>query len=124
MFDPRSGEPLHLLYSDSNLLVIYPASARIIAQCALGEVTCPVTRLFAFSLKERVIICPDLHPKMDIRPYLGHLNTLQKIGCTILGKIGEPNNSESIWPQVEREIADRLCLSPSNSPSQIYRTLR
>jgi Flavoprotein len=121
LFDPISGQPLHLRYSESNLLVIYPASARIIAQCALGEVTCPVTRLFAFSLKENVIICPALHPRMDIRLYLGHLNTLQKFGCTILGNVGESTNSESIWPQVEREIADRLGISPSISPPQVYK---
>jgi len=121
-FDPITGKPLHLRYSEANLLVIYPASARILVQCALGEITCPVTRLFSFSPKERILISPALHPRMDPQIYHRHLKKLRNLGCTVLGTSTGINSSHSPWPQVEHEIAERLFLELLVSPKEVLET--
>lgn len=106
LFDPLTGKPLHLAYSEADLLVLYPATGRIIAQCALGEITCPVTRLFAFTPKERILIAPAIHPRMDKRIYQPHLDKLNDLGCHVLQ--GQDDSPYSLWSQVELKVAEML----------------
>jgi phosphopantothenoylcysteine synthetase/decarboxylase len=106
LFDPLTGKPLHLAYSEADLLVLYPATGRIIAQCALGEITCPVTRLFAFTPKERILIAPAIHPRMDKRIYQPHLDKLNDLGCYVLQ--GQDDSPYSLWSQVELKVAEML----------------
>lgn len=80
-----SQRPLHLALAEADRLLLCPASARIVASCALGLVTCPVTRLFAFIPPARVIVSPAIHPAMDRSVYAAHLATLRNRGCTVLG---------------------------------------
>jgi phosphopantothenoylcysteine synthetase/decarboxylase len=108
LFDPLTGKPLHLAYSEADLLVLYPATARIIAQCALGEVTCPVTRLFAFTPKERILIAPAIHPRMDKRIYQPHLDRLQELGCHVLNQQQEEFVLYSLWSHIELKVAELL----------------
>lgn len=116
LFDPFTGKPLHLSYSESDLLVLYPATARIIAQCALGEITCPVTRLFAFTPKDRILIAPAIHPRMDMRIYQPHLDKLRDLGCQVLSQEHEESSPYSLWSQVELKIADMLTAQPLPAP--------
>jgi hypothetical protein len=107
-FDPISGKPWHIILSSADLLVLYPASARIIAQCANGEITCPVTRLFAFTEKKRIAVCPALHPNFDIRIYINHLDMLDRLGCNILAhRLGDRIEPPS-WDAVESFIQKEL----------------
>ena len=96
--------PLHLVYGDARLLVLHPASARIIAQCATGQISCAVTRLFAFTPKDRIAIAPAVHARMDRRIYEPHIATLRGLGCAVLGG----NDLHADWPAVEQYIVDRL----------------
>ncbi len=80
-----SGAPLHLALSSADAMVVYPASARILAECANGSITDPVTRLFAFTPKQRIAVAPAIHAQMDPRPYRDHVNKLRDLGCTVLG---------------------------------------
>src|SRR5690606_4641496 len=54
-FNPYTGAPFHLTYSQSDALFVYPASSRILACAALGLIECPVTRLVAHTPKEKII---------------------------------------------------------------------
>ncbi len=83
-FDPITGEPFHLLFSRLDALIMYPATARIVSSAALGIISCPVTRCFAFMPKERVILTPYLHPAMSPEIYRGHLETLSGCGCQLV----------------------------------------
>ncbi|GAB4210943.1 MAG: hypothetical protein OHK0013_32170 [Sandaracinaceae bacterium] len=100
------GLPLHLTWRQAEALVVHPASARLIAECALGSVTDAVTRLVAFTPKDRIAIAPAVHPDMDPRPYRKHLNELRDLGCTILG--GEDLHAP--WSEVEAWLVSRLAL--------------
>jgi phosphopantothenoylcysteine synthetase/decarboxylase len=108
VFDPSTQNPLHISYSKSTLLIIYPASARIVASCALGLVTCPVTRLFAFTPKNRIVIGTFLHPNMEIAIYRPHLQVLAAMGCKVLQYDPGRSSGGSLWPEVEATIAERL----------------
>jgi hypothetical protein len=57
----------------------------VLASCALGLITCPVTRLFAFTPKDRVAFAPAIHPDMDLRLYAPHAAALRALGCVVLG---------------------------------------
>lgn len=83
-FEPVSGHPIHLEYASSDLLVLYPASARILASVAAGIVSCPVTRLFAFGRKDRTIVCPSLHPDMSDSIYRRHVELLEQVGTVVV----------------------------------------
>ncbi|MCK6543285.1 hypothetical protein L6Q79_11460 [bacterium] len=98
--------PLHITLSQSDLLILYPASARIIAQCATGEINCCVTRLFAFTPKEKIIICPILHPQMERQLYQPHITKLESLGCKIIGSIEEAPN----WVQIQNFFIKKLRL--------------
>jgi phosphopantothenoylcysteine synthetase/decarboxylase len=115
-FDQCSTRPVHLALSEADRLVIYPATARILAQCALGEVTCPVTRLFAFTPKDRVVIAPALHARMDGRLYAGHVDRLRSIGCAVLG---DPAFTTT-WLDVEEHLAARLDLEKATSGGTVH----
>ena len=119
LFDPLTGKPLHIAYSEADLLILYPASARIIAQCALGEITCPVTRLFAFTPKERILIAPAIHPKMDKRIYQPHLNKLQELGCHVLNQWQEDASTYSLWSQIELKIGEMLEAEQHAAPTGV-----
>lgn len=108
LFDPLTGKPLHIAYSEADLLVLYPATARIIAQCALGEVTCPVTRLFAFTPKAQILIAPAIHPRMDNRIYQPHLDRLKELGCHVINQWREDGSEYSLWSQIELKVGEML----------------
>jgi phosphopantothenoylcysteine decarboxylase / phosphopantothenate---cysteine ligase len=123
LFDPLTNKPLHIAYSEADLLILYPATARIIAQCALGEVTCPVTRLFAFTPKERILIAPAIHSRMDKRIYYPHLNKLQELGCHVLNQHQEEDALYSLWSHIELKIAEMLeaeKLAPSTRSLELW----
>jgi len=117
IFDLLTGQPLHLAYSNSDLLVLYPATARIIAQCALGEITCPVTRLFAFTPKEKILIAPAIHPRMDKRIYQPHLDKLTELGCQVLNQYQEDSSPYSLWSQIELKVAEMLEVEKLSAPT-------
>lgn len=101
------GVPLHTRLSEADLLVLHPATGRILAESALGIVSCAVTRLFAFTPKDRIVVAPALHPNMDRRIYDEHLKRLRGLGCTVLG--GE--DAFASWAEVESHIVARLSLA-------------
>lgn len=107
-----SGLPRHLILSSCKALVIYPATPRLVAECALGIVSCAVTRIFAFSDKHRVIMVPFIHPQMEKRLYLGHLQILSEVGCTIL----DQSPGTDSWQTVEERLSAQLGV-PINVPS-------
>jgi len=111
--DPQSGLPIHRAWMQADLLLIYPSSARIIAQCALGAVTCAVTRLFAFMPKDRIIVAPAIHPDMEKSLYDGHIATIKRIGCQVVGG----NDYWASWREVENAIVERLHLSRIRMPA-------
>jgi phosphopantothenoylcysteine synthetase/decarboxylase len=118
LFDPLTGKPLHLAYSESDLLVLYPATARIIAQCAIGEVTCPVTRLFAFTPKDKILIAPAIHSRMDTRIYKPHLKRLQDLGCHVLSQPQDDSSPFSLWSEIELTIAKILETETHSMPEK------
>lgn len=118
--DHGAGRAHHLELADADAVVIYPATARILAQCALGIVSCPVTRCFAFADKRRVIVTPYLHPRMEQRLYRPHIEVLCSIGC----RIAQPDDEllwrdSSAWIATERLLGEVLAdeSSPSIPPS-------
>lgn len=118
IFDPLTGKPLHLDYSESDLLILYPATARIISQCALGEVTCPVTRLFAFTPKNKILIAPAIHSRMDMRIYQPHLQKLQDLGCNVLNQSQDDSSPYSLWSSIELKIAEMLEVEKQALPKE------
>lgn len=99
-----SGMPRHLRLAEADRLVVYPATARIVAECALGIVSCAVTRLFAFFPKERVVVAPAIHPMMDMRIYAPHLARLRELGCTVVGA----EDAFASWADVLAHLAPAL----------------
>jgi len=108
-FEAGTSLPAHLALANPDLLVVYPATARIVAQCALGVVTCPVTRLFAFTPKDRIVIAPAIHPRMDRRLYDGHVARLREVGCEVIGGA----EYWATWAEVEEACVRRLGLGRS-----------
>jgi phosphopantothenoylcysteine synthetase/decarboxylase len=115
--DPGSGLPIHLVWNQADLLVLYPASARILAQCAQGEITCAVTRLFAFMPKTRIVVAPSLHPEMERSLYQGHVSILKGIGCTVLAEA----DYWASWRDVEDAVVEALKLSRFRAPRRDVR---
>ncbi len=101
------GVPLHLRWSEADLLVVFPATARVLAESALGIVRCAVTRLVAFTPKERILFAPAIHPQMDRRLYADHVAKLVALGCAIVGD----ETLFAAWGEVERAIVERLSLT-------------
>jgi phosphopantothenoylcysteine synthetase/decarboxylase len=94
-----SGTPLHLALSTCDLLVIYPCTPRIISEAANGAVSCCVTRLFAFTPKERIVVAPHIHPQLARSLYETHLERIEGLGCLIL-------RSDTLWaPWADVELA-------------------
>lgn len=98
--------PLHLHVAQAERLVLWPATPRILAQCATGEITDPVTRLFAFTEKARVIVAPCLHPSLDLRIYRPHVERLRELGCTVVG----PEDLFASFADAKRALVDGLGL--------------
>ena len=115
VFDEESQEPLHLRYSAVDALVVYPASPRVVSECAAGSITCPVTRLFAFMSKDNVIFCPHLHPALARDVYVRHTEVIERLGCRVLV---EKDLSPAGWGAVEAELKQKFDLRTQN-PSEM-----
>ncbi|EDX82958.1 Flavoprotein [Synechococcus sp. PCC 7335] len=118
-FHPLSGKPMHLAFADTDLLLVYPATCRVIAEAALGIVSCPVTRVIAFSPKEKVIMVPYLHTAHHQMVYREHLGQLRRQGCEVV--MPSDNDlcwkTESAWVAARRIIHERLELpTPNDAP--------
>ena len=98
--------PMHLALRRADLLLLAPATARILAACATGLVDDAPTRLFAFTPKERVVVAPALHPHLDRRIYAPHLERLAELGCAIVG--GEDRFAS--WADARDAVVARLGL--------------
>ncbi|CAO3439657.1 flavoprotein [Azospirillum argentinense] len=83
-FCAETGMPLHLSLADADMVVVFPATPRILVEAALGSISCPVTRLVAFARKEGVVVCPSLHPRLVSSVYAEHLERLTAMGCLVL----------------------------------------
>jgi phosphopantothenoylcysteine synthetase/decarboxylase len=120
-YRPRTTIPFHLDFGTSDLLVLFPATARIVAECALGLITCPVTRLFAFKAKEQIIVVPHLHPAMDVSLYVDHLVRIERVGATVIRpSAGLIWKDESAWSRALSVIFERLKLDPQAKPTSSY----
>jgi hypothetical protein len=96
--------PLHVAWCEPTVLVLAPATPRILVECAQGSITCPVTRLFAFTDKARVVVAPALHPRLDARIYRPHVATLRELGCAVVGG----DDLFASFADVKAELARRL----------------
>lgn len=111
LVDPQCNEPFHISLSRSALLVVFPATARIIAAMALGIVECPVTRIFAFFDKSNVLVTPYLHPAMSVELYRPHLATLERIGTKLILPQQADQliwDEENAWLATERAMLERM----------------
>lgn len=109
----NSNSPYHLSLSNHPLLVIYPATPRILCEAATGSISCCVTRLFGFTSKERIIVAPQVHPKLTRSLYYSHIKKIQELGCIVL----QPDTLYTPWIEVELAIEHKLGL-PRRSPQQ------
>lgn len=100
----EAGVPVHLSWAEALLLVIVPGTARLLTECAGGSITCPVTRLFAFTDKARIVFAPALHPRFDLRIYRPQLERLRELGVTVLG--GEDGHAD--WAELRQVLLERL----------------
>lgn len=114
LFHPVTGRSIHLQYAECDLMVVSPATARLVVQFAQGEVTCPVSRVFAFADKKKIIVVPAIHQRMTPRLYERHLQVLREVGCCV---VSAPTGSG--WAQVEELAAARLSLSRRTQPSEV-----
>lgn len=112
-----AGAPLHLSLGTADAVVVYPATARILAECAAGSVTDPVTRVVAFTPKERIAIAPTVHPRMDPRPYRKHIETLRELGCTVLG--GDDMHTD--WATVQSWLVATLGVERKGNSGDVVR---
>jgi len=117
--DAMTHLPLHMLYAEGPV-VLYPASPRILAECALGIVSCPVTQVFAFADKASVLICPALHPRCTKWLYEDHLRRLETLGCTVLGVTNGEFMERATWDDVEKGLSLLLDLELAPRPSEVY----
>lgn len=109
LFSEKCKLPIHIDYSIADLFVFYPSSARLIAQMATGIISCPVTRIFSFAEKEKMIITPFLHPGMPIKLYQPHFLTLKKLGCELILPKSDPYwDTESAWVATGKAIRKRI----------------
>jgi len=92
-FQNNSSSPNHLFFSNSDLLIVYPASPRIIVEAAIGNITCPVTRVIAFTDKSKILFAPTIHPQLNQKIYQSHIENLKKIGCSFLSHELYPDNN-------------------------------
>ena len=120
LIDPALNEPFHISLASCDLLVIFPATARIVAAMALGIVECPVTRLFAFADKPRVVITPYLHPAMSLELYRPHLATLSSLGCKLILPARADDivwREENAWLATERHLLQRMGVNSAFHPA-------
>lgn len=108
-----NGVPLHRVFCHAERLVVWPATARIIAEAALGLTTCAVTRMIAFMPKYRVVIAPAIHPEMDRRVYAPHLARLTELGCVVLGG----DDLFASWADVRDHLKNTFALVQNNVSS-------
>jgi len=121
-FDPRTNAPFYMSFQIVSRLILYPATPRIIAQCATGVVEDPVTECFAFIPKHKVIVTPYLHPDLDAQLYEGHIDNLRNLGCTVvLPAQGLAWTSDSAWVKTEGALRDTLRLTRSTEVPTLFR---
>jgi phosphopantothenoylcysteine synthetase/decarboxylase len=114
-FQGPSGTPLHLAWSAPEQLAVYPATARIVAEFAIGSITCPVTRLFAFTEKSKIVVVPQIHQQLHAEVYEKHLQAISDMGCTVLGSASKSAD----WRQMELLVASRIGVLRHESPEKI-----
>lgn len=108
----ETKEPYHKLFSASDLVIVYPATPRLLSEIRSGSITCPVTRLVAFTTPSRVMICPALHPNLSLGIYQPILQELQVRGHTVLGAI----SGVASWNEVEIATQQLLNLQRIDDP--------
>ena len=111
----NAGRPFHLSLSDHALLIIYPATPRVLCEVATGSISCCVTRLFGFTPKDRIIIAPKIHPKLTRSLYDSHIQKIQELGCFVL----HPDTLWTPWADVELAIERKLLLQRTPPQQQI-----
>lgn len=114
-WDPLNSVPIHRSFSAADLLVVHPATARLIAETANGIISCPVTRTFAFFPKDRIVLGAAIHPQMDERLYRPAIDRLRSVGC----KVVEAKTGEDHWGRVEQSVVSLLDLPTSQSSGQV-----
>lgn len=115
----EDGTPAHLALADADAVVVFPATARILAEGAIGAVTCPVTRVIAFAPWDRVVLAPALPPALDRSVYRPHVDALVARGCVRLGG----DDLFASWRDVLDHLVGRFGLqarSGDDSPLALY----
>jgi phosphopantothenoylcysteine synthetase/decarboxylase len=120
LFDEKeTWRPGHIDLADrADLLLIAPATAQIIAQCALGLATDALTAVHLAALAP-IVIAPAMNGKMWMHPATqGHVETLSAHGVHFIGPedgmlacgyegVGRLWPVEGIIAEVERVLAGR-----------------
>ncbi|MNF94762.1 bifunctional phosphopantothenoylcysteine decarboxylase/phosphopantothenate synthase [compost metagenome] len=110
--DNDSKLPLHKIFAAADLVVVYPATPRILVEAHNGAITCPVTRTIAFAPAERVLICPAIHPDLNLSVYKSAIQNLIDRNFTVIGA----DTGIASWAEVEIAIETMLCLTRSENP--------
>lgn len=111
---PITGRPYHLEYSNCDLLLVFPATARIIAESAIGNVTCPVTRLMAFTPAKKTLIVASIHPSMDEDIHEKNLKLHEECGRIVIRN----DPIKSVWADIFQRIALEIGQSKITNPSE------
>lgn len=104
--------PSHLSFSKCDMLLMFPITSRVIAECAAGITSCPVTKTFAFTPKGSVVIDCTLHPSLDRQVYASAVQRLSDFGCLVF----EGAENGSSWNDLVSKIEKFLDM-PRESPS-------
>jgi len=89
----------------------------IIAECALGIVSCPVTRCFSFAVKSRVVFVPYIHPRMSPILYREHVQVIRSMGCAVVLEDDDLLwRDKSAWVETERAVA--VCMVGAFHPME------
>ena len=102
-FQEGDGRPSHLVLADADLILLCPATPRILIEVALGSITCPVTRVAAFAEPSRVAIAPWIHPSLDRANYVEYLERARARGMHVLETLSL-ERGDSPWPTVLRQL--------------------
>lgn len=101
---PVSRLPFHLVLSESDMLLVYPMTPRIISEVASGSITCPVTRTIAFSRAKYKVFFPFLHPNLSYDLYEKPIERIAaEIGHVVYIKGDVPK-----WDKVVKTIKNHL----------------
>lgn len=101
---PVSRLPFHMALSESDMLLVYPMTPRIISEVASGSITCPVTRTIAFSRAKYKVFFPFLHPNLNSDLYEDSIGKIAaEVGHVVYTKDDVPK-----WDKVVNTIKDHL----------------